>query len=231
MKKDPAHHLFSALQAINDKQMPCVDAKAQALIPVLQGVSTDTVLTYAWDKYQDEFSRTVLNSLFLASATYEQMREVTGVPIDVLQRYHDYFFDTTVFRDQLERLSYVQAVESTVSAREAQFLRAALAVGPSYVIWLLNGKPKDAPREVQNYVMMEGMYRSASTRGTTINSDAAKNAQRWLVMAQKAASDLMRNAPDESANTLQELKLALEYQDQTQSEGCQGMPAAADILH
>ena len=231
MIKDPEFRIHEAKKAIAEGHKTHVDPRVTQLIMVLQKSSKNETLVYAYDKYRDDFSRIILNSLFLADTLFDEIRRVTGVPLTVLQDYQTHLFDTTIFRDHLEKLSYVNSRESHGSALEVQYLRAAMSVGSDYIVWLLNGKPKNPPRDIQQHVMLEGMYRSAASRGTSLNSEAAKNAQKWLQMSQRAASDLMRLDPKDDRNALQELKIALEYKDQTVREGQEGIPAAIDILH
>jgi hypothetical protein len=230
---NPYHIIDTALRCLRE-EMTSDDEDVKRLLRVIKGKTTlkkDADLAYAWSKYQGSLTRTILNAFLLAGATYDIIREATGIPMPVLQEYQKHFFDVNVFRDKMDRIEFVEQECQHIAPQESQFLRAAIQSGPDYVVWLLNGRPKCAPREVIEHHMMEGYFRSQAHRGTEITSEVARQAHRWGQTSHRAAADLQRLDPRDDEDALAELHLRLKYDDDTVTQETEGVPAPDKILH
>ncbi len=137
----------------------------------------------------------------------------------------------TAFRDKMERIEFVEQECRYAAPQEAQFLKAAIQSGPDYIVWILNGRPKCAPREIIEHHMMEGFFRSQAHRGTEITSEVAREAHRWGQTSQRAATDLQRLDPRDDVDALAELHLTLKHEDTTVNEETEDAPSPGDILH
>jgi hypothetical protein len=229
----PYHIIDVALRCVNDRTSSD-DEDVKRLLRVMHGKKVpkkDADLVYAWDKYQSPLTRNILNAFLLADATYDIIREATGIPLAVLKEYQKYFFDVDVFRDKMERIEFVEQECLHAAPQEAQFLKAAIQSGPDYIVWILNGQPKCAPREVIEHHMMEGFFRSQAHRGTEITSEVARQAHRWGQTSHRAAADLQRLDPRDDQDALAELHLRLTHDDETVNETTEDAPRPEDILH
>lgn len=231
LRRDPHHRAYAAIEVVQGKRAASDDPKVQALVKVIQGNSSNHVLTYAWDKFSSDYSRMVLDSFMLADATYDVIRRTTGVPIDVLQAYADHIFDLSVFRDYLDRVEYVGYCRTYLPREEQAYYEAALAKGPEYIVWLLNGKIDKGPKTVLEYAMIEGMFQGFASRGADINSETAKQARAWLQMSSQNAASLQRLDPKDDEDALSELHLTLTHESKVISADTADAPRPEDILH
>ncbi|MAG64368.1 MAG: hypothetical protein CMK74_00610 [Pseudomonadales bacterium] len=191
----------------------------------------DPTLQYALDKFEDNVSRTILNSLILAGATSDDIRRMTGIPTDVVEAYRLYVYDVTVFRDQLERVSYVRSAQQFLSDDESRFLEAAVTVGLDYLKWLLGEPTETTAKEVIQHQMLDAHYRSQSGRGAALTSDVAKQARVWADQASKNATILERVAPSRSADAYEQLRIALAYNNDVLSADSPDAPNPDDLVN
>jgi hypothetical protein len=228
--KNPFHIVDEATRDIEGEATAKRD-KAKELVAVMRDDIQDTDLNYAWDLYKDAYIRTIVNSLFLSNTPFEVMARTTEIPAKVLSLYGEYIFDLSVFRNRLERISFVNTYCQYVTDDEGQFLRAAITCGSDYVVWLINGDPRHPPKEVLNVVMMDGFFRSQAHRGAPLTSELAKQARGWLQDAHRAAVNLQKLDPKDDEDALRELHMTLAYQDDTTNEEHLEAPRPEDILH
>lgn len=228
--KNPFHIVDEATRDVEGEAKAKRDT-AKELAAVMRGEIKDTELNYAWDLYKDAYIRTIVNSLFLSGAGYDVMARATEIPATVLGLYGQYIFDLSVFRNRLERISFVNTYRQYVTDEEGQFLQAAITCGTDYVVWLINGDPRHPPKEVLNVVMMDGFFRSQAHRSAPLTSELAKQARGWLQDAQRAAVNLQKLDPKDDEDALRELVMTLSFKDDTTNEAHVEAPRPEDILH
>ena len=229
-RQDPHHRVITAQQAIAAGAVP-IDLATRALVEVIQGVSKNDALKYAWDKYQVNFERTVIESFLLADTTIEEMSRATGVSVAALTAYQDHIFDASIFRDRLERVSYVARCRGYLPKDQQTYLEAALTQGADYISWLLNRQSVLPPRKVLEAAMTEGLYMGLAHRGTDPTSERAKQAQRWLQSGAQAATTLMRIDPHDDDDALEHLRIALMHKNHVTTPQMAGAPLPEDIVH
>jgi len=231
--RDPQHRVAQAGRVLNKTMAlsEVKDDKVKELLKVILGEDQDPTAVYAWEKYQDELSRVILNSYLLSDTTFDKIRRTTGVPLDVLNMYALYFFDVTIFRDQLEKVSYVGSQRGRIPSEQQVYLEAALTKGADYITWLLNGNVNQTPKRVLEAVMTEGYFMGQSHKGQDPTSDVAKQARNWLQMGNHAAINLLRAGVTESDDAFTELRLALTFDNNVINQTTEGAPAPDDIIH
>ena len=230
-RPDPHKRAYQIEDALDNAKTP-TDPKAQAVVDAVNGDVPNEVLKYAWSKYDELMERTIIEAYLLADTPYQQIAEATGVPAPVLKAYTDYIFDVTVFRDRLERISYVARCRNIMPREQQAYLETALTRGPEYITWLLNRKNTLLPRAVLEAAMTEGVYMGMAHRGTDPASEQAKQSRQWLSSGVQAASILMRLDPKSDEDALSDLRLALiKDMDSVVSAATTGAPAAEDIVH
>jgi hypothetical protein len=229
--KDPHFRAYHALEIVDGQRTRSDDKKTQELVKVLKGTSSDHRLCYAWDKFTDDISRIILDSFILADATFDVIRRTVGVPIDVLDRYASHVFDVSVFRDLLERISYVRTTKEYLAPDHQAFLEAAINKGPEYIVWLINGSHGKSPKDILESTMAESHFVGLGHRGAAITSEQARQARGWLDTSMKAATNLQRLDPRDDQDALAELKLTLAHSDRVLSAEDPDAPRPEDIVH
>lgn len=230
MTRDPYHHIRAA-EIAREKGTPTGDLILNQLVAVIEGTSTDEVLCYAWRKYRHPTQRNILEALLLADASPELISEATEIPLPVVGVYASHIFDRGVFKDRLDKVTYVEEVSKTLSAREARMLQTALTCGAEYILWLLLGRSELSPKQILRMVATDAHCRSQAHRLAPLDSDIAKEARAWGDQAARLATILEKVDPSDSQDAIESLKLALQYEDGTINESTPGAPRADEILH
>jgi hypothetical protein len=230
---DPHFRVHAALAAIEDNRKP-TDPKIALVVKAMKGQKVPDEVKYAWEQYDQENIRIILDSLILGGASLSLIHQTTEIPVDVLQAYCDYFFDVTVFRNRLERYNYVNVMRMHVPPQEAMMLETVITGGPEVLIWLLSPGRKTmrhAPIDVLETMMTENMYKALAGRTAPLNSPTARAALEHSRTAIQAAANLQKLNPTDDVDALAELKLALTYQDNSISVHTVGAPHPDEILH
>jgi len=230
------HHLLDTALVLSQAPQPELDVRfqeprVQELFEVLRGTSSSVLLRYLWEKFNDPLARSVLNSFFLSEAGYDVIRRATGMTIEAIKTFGEYFFDNSVFRDRLDRFSYANHMSQYGSHMESQYYKAALVCGPEYLTWLLTGDSAYTPKEVLHTQMVDAAFRSQAHRNANITSEVAIEARSWAALAQKAAVTLHKMDPQDVTDAMDQLRLALCHKDDTLSQHVEGAPRPEDILH
>lgn len=229
--KDPHFRAYLAMEIAEGQRTKSDDPRVKALVKVIKGTSSDHQLCYAWDKFNDDLSRTILDSFLLANTTFDVIRRTVGVPVDVLDKYSTHIFDTTIFRDLLERISYVRDCKMYLDPQMQGFLEAAIQNGSDSLVYLLTGRHNKTPRDMLEHSMVEGHFTSAMHRGAPITSEHAKQARAWIETSMKSAAHLQRLDPRDDQDALSELKLTLTHTNNVLSPEDDHAPRPEDILH
>ena len=225
------HHLFLAAQESISSGKKSKDARVREIIAALnEDKGYKKELAYALSKFMSSYQRTILNAFFLGEAPLQTMHEVTGVPLDAVTAYKNYLFDDAVFRDKLDRISWVEEQVSYQSAEEVSVLKTAMAVGTKYLAWTLTGEGNFTPAEVLRNVMNDAMFRSLAHRVAPLNSEIAKEAHNWAKTAERAAKTVHLVDPKDEEEARKALYIALKHEDTTFNENT--MDVSPDqILH
>lgn len=230
---DPHFRVHAALAVINNNT-PSPDPKITLIANVIEGHQVPPEVQYAWEQYDQEEIRIILDALILGGATLSLISQTTEIPVNVLRTYCDLFFDVSVFRNKLEKYNYVNAIRDYVHPKEARLLETAITGGPEVLLWLLSpGRKtmKHTPIDVLETMMTENMYKAIAGRTAPLNSDTAKRALEHSKAAIQAAAQLQKLNPTDDVDALAELKLALTHQDKTINALTDGAPRPEDILH
>ncbi len=107
--KPQVNHRFESLKA---GENPTNDIEKDIVEILRSNKTTNDDVQYAYDIYVDEYKREVLESFILAGGNDEVVFEILKIPVKVVAAYRYIFFDTDVFRDELDRESYAQIFKS-----------------------------------------------------------------------------------------------------------------------
>ena len=226
----PHHRVIAAQKAITDGK-EATDPKVRELIAALtKDPKAKPAVQYALKKFLVPYQRTVLDALCLGGATVEEIHEATEMPLAAIAAYKEYIFDNTVFDDRLDRVSWVESIQSYLKPSEAQVLMAVMTVGVNYLIWYLTGRGKYTPAEVLRYSMNDAMMRSLSHRMAPLDSPTCKEAHNWARTAERLAKSVHLVDPQDNAEAQKALYIALNHRDDTGNEETTGIDPAS-ILH
>jgi hypothetical protein len=227
---DPHHRIIAAKKAIQAGEEP-EDAKVRDIILVFtKHKDAKPELTYAIDVFLEPYQRTVMDALLLGRGSIEDIHEGTEIPHNVIAAYSDYLFDQTVFRNNLDRITWVQDNEKYLDQRQLQLLQSALTVGAQYLIWMITGRGKFSPAEVLRHTMNDAMFRGMAHRNAPLDSPVAKEALQWIRIAHNLAKSLHQIDPEDAKEAEKQLRMALTYEDTTVNAQTSGL-SPEDILH
>lgn len=230
--RDPHFRVYEAIDVIEKRRKRnTVDERTQDLIDVICDSSTDMDLMYAWDKYKQTHARQFLDSFLLCDTPFEMIRQATGVNVNCLRVYASHIFDTSVFRDQLDKLQYIHDVSEYQSTEEARYLRAALTGGGPYLAWLISGRKATLSKEVIQQLMTDAYFKCQVFRNVPLDSPLAREARVLAADAARYAGMLEKIDPQESSEALHQIMIELTHRDDTISEETPGAPKPDQILH
>jgi len=235
MNREPHYRAYEAIAVLEEGKTPSDEKVAAIVAAVRQDPGCSVPLSRAWALFERESSRVPIDAFLLAGARYTAINQALGIPIEVLQAYHEYLFDTSVLENHLDAYCYVNDVRRYMDPNNALFLQTAITTGPEALQWLwsagIKKRIRHAPTEVMELLMVEHLYKSLSTKHAPITSEVSKAGLEHSRAALQAATALQRLNPMEDQDALAELKLALAHEDRTISAQTEGAPRPEDILH
>lgn len=163
----------------------------------------------AFMMYENSFEREVIEALLLAEADPEDVREVFGIPGNVLAIYKELFFDTERFMSRLSKISYVENYPDQFG-RELKL--RALHLGPDYVLFRLgNYIPKtEAQQNIVKRLFMSAAYRAMEANFNPIASQVTRAAiqhAQVMLKAYDCLKELMKEDPSQTREITQVLTL------------------------
>lgn len=227
---DPHHRLIAAKKAIQDGKDSGDPKVRDIILAFSKDKNAKPELIYAIKKFLEPYQRAIMDALCLSRASIEEINEATEIPHNVIVAYQDYLFDSAVFDDNLDRLTWVRSIQQYLGKDEAQLLQAALTVGTRYLIWLLTGRGKFSPSEILRHSMNDAWCRGLAHRNVPIDSSIAKEALQWVRIAERLAKSLHAIDPDDAREAEKQLRMALSYEDNTVNEETSGLNPD-QILH
>lgn len=224
----PRHRYDAVVTAVKARTPPAGGRELALYQVITRQPSPDPVAAYAYDLFQDAQHRAILDAFILAEAGLGTTSRVLNIPSDVLEFYVDMFFDTSVFRNRLEKISYASNYEGDAWASE--LLRTGVMVGADYLVWTYGGQDKLDTRAVVRHTMIDAFFRGMSHKGNSLTSGVAKEAQKWWATAIKNAEILEKMDPQAAKQAYEELRIALQGTDTTIPAEKAPVPLD-DILH
>lgn len=167
----------------------------------------ETALTRASEIYYSKRqSRFLLESLLLApDGTSELICDNMRVNRGVIEAYREFFFDTTVFRDNFDLVDYISDLKDI---NERVTKKAAVVEGYHYVFANFTGKDLNlSPREVCTRVQAFAYQMLSQAKGFAVTSEVAREAKNWAGILKTFTDYLAKNDPDERGNLFEELRI------------------------
>ena len=113
-----------------------------------------------------------------------------AMPSDEISAYRHLFFDTSVFKTDLELIVFMQTIPEDNPNK--QFYRIAIHQGLGALRWhFCRNKGEIEPEEVAKTIMMDTYYRFLSHRGTPLTSKVAREAMKLARVSLEGCRTLM----------------------------------------
>lgn len=179
----------------------------------------DEVTVHAYELFTDLRHRGYMDAFLLAGGDADTIQRVFDVPMEVTEAYEYAFFDKSVFRNRMEKLSFAANYEEANSTDRwgGELVRSGLTTGLDYLIWTFGGATVmdlDVRHSIRT-AMVDAFYKSRLHLGNAVTSEVSKEAQKWLNVATKNAELLEKLDPKVAAQAHEALRVALTQSDDT----------------
>ena len=155
-------------EAVFNKDLPLKPWPAKQVL--------DPVGHYAWDIYNNLALRNLFEAFLFASEDNELVYNSLGVDYDEIGFYRTLFFDTNVFRNDLERIAWMQTIPDSDSQKE--LFRIAFNQGLAALRWhYCRNKGEVSPEEAEKVVLTDSFVQYLGHRGKPLTGKVAKEAR------------------------------------------------------
>lgn len=152
----------------------------------------DPSLTYPLGVFRTDETRPVMEAFLLATEEDHEVGQALGMNIDEVSIYRSLFFDTSVFRTDLEIIVFMQNISEEDPYKK--MYKIAFHQGIGALRWhFCRDKGEVAAEKVIKTVMTDAYYRSLEHRGMPITSKVAKEAARLAKLSLDCAKLITEN--------------------------------------
>jgi len=137
--------------------------------------------------------RALLEAFLLSTDKVFEISEALAMSPNEISAYKNLFFDTSVFRTELELIVFLQSFP--VDSEEVKYYKVAYHQGFGALKWhFCRDKGVVTPENVVKTIMTDAFYRSLEHRGLSITSKTAKEAAKLAKVSLDCARTLMAEA-------------------------------------
>lgn len=190
----------------------------------------DPSIRYPVEIFTSDQIRYIMEAFLIASTDEYAIGEALGMPSDEVSVYRDLFFDTSVFKTDLELIAYLQCIPE--DAEYKKLYKIAFHQGLGALRWhFCRNKGSINPEEVIQTVMTDSLYRFLEHRGTPLSAKTAKEAFRLGRVSLDCARAL-RSEGELESGTIEQLRVKLEEGKQNRTiDEFQDATHGAEVLH
>jgi hypothetical protein len=153
----------------------------------------DPSVEYPYGVYLSEGIRPILEAFLMASNNDHAVSDALGMPQDEVEIYRTLFFDTAVFRTQLERMLYMQQIPE--GHPNKHYYSIALRQGLEALRWnFCQEKGEVAPDTVLRTMMTDAYFRALEHRGMPSISKQAREAAKYAKISYECAKALIQKS-------------------------------------
>lgn len=159
--------------------------------------------------YEKRQSRYIMEAMLLApDVTTDRICETMKVHKEIVEHYKNYFFDTTVFRNNFDIVDYISELQDE---RDRVIKKQALTEGFSFIYSNITGNELGIPAlEVCKRVQSFAYHMMTQARGHVLTSDTAKEAKQWAGVVKTFTDVLAKHEGGDSDGFLSEFRVILE---------------------
>lgn len=162
------------------------------LRPWEEGCVVDPSIEYPYQVFQIPECRTILESFLLATNNDFEIHEALHMPVEEVGIYRELFFDTTLFKTELELIIFLRTVPD--QEENKKLYRVAFHQGLGALRWnLCRDKGTINPEDVIRTVMTDTFYRSLEHRGVALTHKLAKEASNYARISLECARTLVKD--------------------------------------
>lgn len=202
----------------------------QEYLDALNGESKHEYLLYAKDIYDNDYKSEVIEAFLLAGAKNNDVAAVLRVPAQVVNVYRFLFFDTEVFKDELDVEAYAQGYGESEFGKEIKV--CAVTLGIDYLRYRFgrNKKHDISMVDALSSMIETGYVLSKATRLNPLDSNSAREARQWMMSAIKGMESYIKVKPAlEEYND--EFRIALQKIDSQTEERISTIIPEEEIIH
>lgn len=130
----------------------------------------------AWEIFKSPVVNNIFEAFLFSTPDDFQIYESLGVEIDEISFYRQVFFDATVFRNDLERIGWIQTIPEDSTYKE--LYRVAFNQGFAALRWhYCRNKGSVSPEEAEQIVLTDSVIQYLSHRGKPLTNKVAKEAR------------------------------------------------------
>lgn len=168
----------------------------------------DPSIHYPWTVFNIAEVRVVLEAFLLSTEDDYQIYDALRVPADEVGAYRALFFDTSVFRTDLELIVFLRRFSDDEVTKK--LYRIAFHQGFGALRWhMCRDKGTVEPEDVIKSVMTDSFYRSLEHRGASLTSKLAKEASNYARVSLECARTLVRDRAPGHAD-IEDLRIRFE---------------------
>lgn len=152
----------------------------------------DPVLHYPMLVHKTESIRSILEAFMLASDSDFNVSQAISMPPEEVSLYRELFFDTSVFRTELEIMVFMQEIPEDHPYKP--YYRIAYHQGLGALQWhFCRNKGEVLAQDVVKTLMTDSYFRSLEHRGQLITGKLAREAAKYAKISLECARALLGN--------------------------------------
>lgn len=206
-KYNPQHRYV----AINESTLTPENEMERALYVVLHGVKKLNKKTplkpwqenqiisdetkYAYDIFCTQELRSLLEAFLLATTDDYEIHQATGVTVDEIQHYRHLFFDTTVFRNDLDIIAFLRNIPDDEPTKELYKMAFHQGFGALRWTYCRDKGGIDADTALKT-ILSDSYFQYLTNRGKPLTSKVAKEA-RDIAKTAISCVQTLHNKPEE----------------------------------
>lgn len=167
----------------------------------------------------DAMLKEVLEACLLCEdQTTQDISDITGIPMDVVEVYKHFFFDLGAFRYRLHKYEYVRTYKSEEFPDASLYKSWALSTGIHFFKWKfkVNGHSL-LPKEVLTDLVGDTFFRAKEHINEPITSAVTRESLKWLKQASDSIMAIQKvsDGGNKDKEILSQFHMALEHKDYT----------------
>lgn len=183
--------------------------KAVPYKPWEKGCEINSSILYPLEVFKQESIRSVLEAFLISGGDATEIGRALSMPPDEVSAYQELFFDTSVFRTDLELIVFMQQVPEDNPYKN--LYRIGFHQGLGALQWhFCRNKPTPLPEEIIKTLMTDTYYRALEHRGLPITGKVAKEALKLARVSMDCAKTLINGGPSLSEEDANSLKVQFE---------------------
>lgn len=146
------------------------------LKPWPQGQVVEPIAYYTWEIFNSPGLKGIFEAFLFSTDRNSHITTCLGVDENEVAFYRDMFFNTEVFRNDLERTAWLQTIPDEDATKE--LFKVAFHQGFASLRWnYCRDKGTVSMEEAENTVLTDSYIQYLSHRGKTLNNKTAKEAR------------------------------------------------------